>query len=87
MCFCLQAGIKLVHFIDYVWTGSWWQCVVHVALVCGVFVVRGRPYSPDVVVAALYSSRTKLSATFAALLSFTWTVVLPVLLCVSVTNL
>ncbi|KAL0830692.1 hypothetical protein ABMA28_002826 [Loxostege sticticalis] len=76
-----DAGIKLVHFIDYVWTGSWWQCVVHVALVCGVFVVRGRPYSPDVVVAALYSSRTKLSATFAALLSFTWTVVLPVLLC------
>ncbi|XP_028157137.1 sodium- and chloride-dependent glycine transporter 1-like [Ostrinia furnacalis] len=76
-----DAGIKIVHFIDYVWTGSWWQCVIHIALVCGVFVVRGRPYSPDVVVAALYSSRNRLSATLAALLSFTWTVVLPVLLC------
>lgn len=40
-----------------------------------------RAYSPDVVVAALYSSRSRLSATLAALLSFTWTVVLPVLLC------
>ncbi|KAJ0183371.1 hypothetical protein K1T71_001347 [Dendrolimus kikuchii] len=76
-----DAGIRVVHFIDYVWVGAWWQCVVQVALACGVFVVRGRPYSPDVVVAALYSSRTRLSATMAALLSFTWTVVLPVLLC------
>ncbi|KAH9635782.1 hypothetical protein HF086_001781 [Spodoptera exigua] len=76
-----DAGIRIVHFIDYVWVGSWWQCIVQVSLACGVFVVRGRPYSPDVVVAALYSSRSRLSATLAALLSFTWTVVLPVLLC------
>nr|XP_049703725.1 sodium-dependent transporter bedraggled isoform X3 [Helicoverpa armigera] len=76
-----DAGIRIVHFMDYVWVGSWWQCVVQVALATGVFVVRGRPYSPDVVVAALYSSRSRLSATLAALLSFTWTVVLPVLLC------
>ncbi|XP_023937381.2 sodium-dependent transporter bedraggled isoform X1 [Bicyclus anynana] len=78
---CTDAGIKIVHFIDYVWVGSWWQCVVQVALAVGVFVVRGRPYSPDAVVAALYSARSRLSATLAALLSFTWTVVLPVLLC------
>lgn len=76
-----DAGIRIVHFIDYVWVGSWWQCVIQISLACGVFVVRGRPYSPDVVVAALYSSRSRLSATLAALLSFTWTVVLPVLLC------
>ncbi|XP_026733698.1 sodium- and chloride-dependent glycine transporter 1 [Trichoplusia ni] len=76
-----DAGIRIVHFIDYVWVGSWWQIVIQVSLACGVFVVRGRPYSPDIVVAALYSSRTRLSATLAALLSFTWTVVLPVLLC------
>ncbi|KAF9822851.1 hypothetical protein SFRURICE_016085 [Spodoptera frugiperda] len=74
-----DAGIRIVHFIDYVWVGSWWQCVIQISLACGVFVVRGRPYSPDVVVAALYSSRSRLSATLAALLSFTWTVVLPVL--------
>ncbi|KAL4716076.1 hypothetical protein ACJJTC_013853 [Scirpophaga incertulas] len=76
-----DAGINLVHFADYVWTGSWWQCAVQVCLVGGVFVVRGRPYSPDAVVTALYKGRSRLSATFAALLSFTWTVVLPVLLC------
>lgn len=76
-----DAGIRIVHFIDYVWVGSWWQCVVQVVLTCGVFVVRGRPYSPDIVVKALYSSRSRLSTTLAALLSFTWTVVLPVLLC------
>lgn len=57
--------------------------MIQVVMTCGVFVVRGRPYSPDVVVGALYSSGTRLSATLAALLSFTWTVILPVLLCVS----
>ncbi|CAB3254880.1 unnamed protein product [Arctia plantaginis] len=76
-----DAGIRIVHFIDYVWVGSWWHCVIQVVMTCGVFVVRGRPYSPDVVVGALYSSGTRLSATLAALLSFTWTVILPVLLC------
>ncbi|XP_049872403.1 sodium-dependent transporter bedraggled isoform X2 [Pectinophora gossypiella] len=76
-----DAGIRIVHFIDYVWVGSWWQCAIQVALVVGVFVVRGRPYSPDVVVAALYCARTRLSMTLAALTSFTWTVILPVLLC------
>ncbi|CAG9562594.1 unnamed protein product [Danaus chrysippus] len=76
-----DAGIRIVHFIDYVWVGCWWQCIVHVSLVVGVFVVRGRPYSPDAVVGALYAAGTRLSATLAALLSFTWTVVLPVLLC------
>ncbi|CAH0719913.1 unnamed protein product, partial [Brenthis ino] len=76
-----DAGIKIVHFCDYTWVGAWWQCVVQTALAAGVFVVRGRPYSPDAVVGALYGARSRLSAALAALLSFTWTVVLPVLLC------
>jgi hypothetical protein len=79
-----QAGVRLVQFADYVWVGGWWQCAVQVALVAGVFVVRGRPYSPDAVVAALYPPRSKASAALAALLSFVWTVVLPVLLCVRI---
>ncbi|KAI5646111.1 sodium:neurotransmitter symporter family domain-containing protein [Phthorimaea operculella] len=81
LLFTTDAGIKIIHFVDYVWVGAWWQCAVQVALTIGVFVVRGRPYSPDVVVAALYNAQNKLSMTLAALLSFTWTVILPVLLC------
>ncbi|XP_060801419.1 sodium-dependent transporter bedraggled isoform X1 [Amyelois transitella] len=76
-----DAGIKLVHFVDVVWTGSWWQCVVWTALSVAVFAVRGRPYSPDAVAGALLSGRRRLSAAAAAVLSFAWTVVLPVLLC------
>ncbi|XP_038214347.1 uncharacterized protein LOC119834127 isoform X2 [Zerene cesonia] len=76
-----DAGIRVVHFVDYVWVGAWWQCAVHVALTVGVFAVRGRPYSPDGVVGALYGPGCRLAAALAALLSFTWTVVLPVSLC------
>ncbi|CAH2084619.1 unnamed protein product [Euphydryas editha] len=76
-----DAGIRVVHFIDYTWVGSWWQCAAQVSLAVGVFVVRGRPYAPDAVVAALFGPGGRASAALAALLSFTWTVVLPVLLC------
>lgn len=71
-----DAGIAVVQFWDYVWAGSWWSCAVQVVAACGVFVVRGRPYSADVLVAALCRRRLP-----AALLSFVWTVVLPVCLC------
>ncbi|XP_050674580.1 sodium-dependent transporter bedraggled isoform X1 [Leptidea sinapis] len=76
-----DAGVRIVQFADYVVVGGWWQCAVQVWLVVAVFVVRGRPYSPERLVSALYSSRHKLGAIVAALLSFTWTVVLPVSLC------
>ncbi|KPJ14413.1 Sodium-dependent dopamine transporter [Papilio machaon] len=76
-----DAGIRVVHLMDYVWVGSWWQCAVQVALSAGVFAVRGRPYSADAVAAALYRPATPLAAPLAALLAFTWSVLLPVLLC------
>ncbi|XP_063534705.1 sodium-dependent transporter bedraggled [Cydia strobilella] len=81
LVFTTDAGVRLVHFIDYVWVGSWVTCAVQVALTVGVFVVRGRPYSADKVVTALYSARTRTETALATLLSFTWTVALPVLLC------
>ncbi|XP_013173333.1 PREDICTED: uncharacterized protein LOC106122032 [Papilio xuthus] len=76
-----DAGIRMVHLVDYVWVGSWWQCAVQVALSAGVFAVRGRPYSADAVAAALYRPATPLAAPLAAMLAFTWSVLLPVLLC------
>ncbi|KAG6447438.1 hypothetical protein O3G_MSEX004966 [Manduca sexta] len=76
-----DAGIRIVHLVDYAWVGAWWQAAVQVSLAAGVFVVRGRPYAADAVVTALYRPRARTSAALAALLSFTWTVVLPVLLC------
>ncbi|XP_052755234.1 sodium-dependent transporter bedraggled isoform X2 [Galleria mellonella] len=76
-----DAGVAVVHFVDVVWAGAWWQCVAHAALAVALFAVRGRPYSPDALAQALFLERRKLSAALAALLSFAWTVVLPVVLC------
>ncbi|XP_068617356.1 sodium-dependent transporter bedraggled isoform X2 [Battus philenor] len=76
-----DAGIRVVHLVDYAWTGSWWQCAVQVSLAAGVFVVRGRPYSAEAVARALLAPRPRLSAALAAALAFTWSVLLPVLLC------
>ncbi|XP_059057554.1 sodium-dependent transporter bedraggled isoform X2 [Achroia grisella] len=76
-----DAGVVVVHFVDVVWAGAWWQCAAQAALAVALFAVRGRPYSPDTLARALFLERRKLSAALAALLSFAWTVVLPVVLC------
>ncbi|GBP80712.1 Sodium- and chloride-dependent glycine transporter 1 [Eumeta japonica] len=80
LIFTTDGGIRVVQFVDYVWVGAWWQCAAQVALACGVFAVRGRPYTGDVVVAALFGTRGPCTA-LSALLSFTWNVILPVTLC------
>ncbi|XP_072932813.1 sodium-dependent transporter bedraggled isoform X2 [Epargyreus clarus] len=75
-----DAGIRIVQFVDYVWVGAWCAAAAQLAAALGVFAVRGRPYSPDALVGALYAGPPRAAAALAALLSFTWTVVLPVVL-------
>jgi solute carrier family 6 (neurotransmitter transporter) len=81
--FLLQLGIFVVHFLDYAIGGSWWLMVLYLIEILVVFVVRGRPYSGETVVATLFShSAGCLHAWAAPLLVFTWNVILPIALVV-----
>ncbi|XP_048485628.1 sodium-dependent transporter bedraggled isoform X3 [Plutella xylostella] len=72
-----DAGVRIVHFIDYVATGCWVHGCVHIALLAAVFLIRGRPYCGEAVARALCRRRAA-----AAALSFLWSLLLPATLCV-----
>lgn len=78
-------GIYVVYFFDYTIGGIWWLLIVIIIQIMAVFMVRGRPYSGDTVVTALFyqNNHPCLLSWAPALLSFTWNVILPVALMVS----
>ncbi|GJQ74572.1 hypothetical protein Trydic_g21433 [Trypoxylus dichotomus] len=79
-----ELGIYVVYFLDVTVGGLWWLILVILLQIVAVFMVRGRPYSGDTVVTALFKPTTHscLLNWAPALLSFTWNVVLPVVLMV-----
>ncbi|XP_076267742.1 sodium-dependent transporter bedraggled isoform X2 [Rhynchophorus ferrugineus] len=79
-----ELGIYVVYFMDYTMGSIWWLTIVILLQIIAVFMVRGRPYSGDTVVTALFNPQSY-SCFFGwapALLSFTWNVILPVALMV-----
>lgn len=75
-----EFGIYMVYFMDFTIGGMWWLILVILLEIVAVFMVRGRPYSGDALVNALFMSQTRpcLLTWAPALLSFTWNVILPV---------
>jgi solute carrier family 6 (neurotransmitter transporter) len=79
----LQLGIFVVHFLDYTIGCSWWLTLLYLVEILAVFLVRGRPYSGETVVATLFGQNAGcLHAWAAPLLVFVWNVILPVALVV-----
>ncbi|RZF39999.1 hypothetical protein LSTR_LSTR002402 [Laodelphax striatellus] len=78
-----ELGIFVVYFIDYVVGGGWWIMLLYVVELTAVFMVRGRPYSGETIVATLFSrAGSFMQCWVAPLLAFTWNVILPTLLLV-----
>nr|CAH7720223.1 unnamed protein product [Callosobruchus chinensis] len=79
-----ELGIYVVYFFDYTVGSIWWLLIVILLQIVAVFMVRGRPYSGDTVVMELFHRYNNACfLTWApALLSFTWNVILPVILMV-----
>ncbi|XP_076635435.1 sodium-dependent transporter bedraggled-like isoform X2 [Colletes latitarsis] len=78
-----EVGIHIVYYLDYTIGGSWWIMILYLVQVGAVFAVRGRPHSGEAVVAELFPPTGRCLRHWAGpLLSFTWNVVLPVILMV-----
>ncbi|XP_076279550.1 uncharacterized protein LOC143208743 isoform X2 [Lasioglossum baleicum] len=78
-----ELGIHVVYYLDYTIGGSWWIMILYLVQVGAVFAVRGRPHSGEAVVAELFPPTGRCLRHWAGpLLSFTWNVVLPVILMV-----
>ncbi|CAL7946641.1 unnamed protein product [Xylocopa violacea] len=78
-----EFGIHIVYYLDYTIGGTWWIMILYLVQVGAVFAVRGRPHSGEAVVAELFPPTGGCLRHWAGpLLSFTWNVVLPVILMV-----
>lgn len=75
-----EIGIYVIWFMDYTIGGTWWSIMLILLEIIVIFMVRGRPYSGDNVVTALFHQNNNacLLSWAPALLSFTWNVILPV---------
>jgi len=77
-------GIYVVYYLDYTVGGAWWIIFLYLIQIVALFAIRGRPHSGEAVVAELFPPSGRYLKYWAApLLSFTWTVVLPLTLVVS----
>ncbi|KAF4527278.1 hypothetical protein B566_EDAN006999 [Ephemera danica] len=90
-----ELGIWVVYFLDTVVGSGWWLALLHSLLLVAVLVVRGRPYNGETLANSLFGSDPDtaqspprhcfgapcgLRGWFSPLLSFVWSVVLPVVL-------
>ena len=50
-----ELGIFVVYFLDYTVGCAWWIMILYLLEIIAVFVVRGRPYSGETVVATLFT--------------------------------
>ncbi|XP_011057894.1 PREDICTED: uncharacterized protein LOC105148089 [Acromyrmex echinatior] len=76
-----ELGIYVVYYLDYTVGGAWWIIFLYLIQIVALFAIRGRPHSGEAVVAELFPPSGRYLKYWAApLLSFTWTVVLPLTL-------
>uniref|UniRef100_A0A1A9UWA6 Transporter n=1 Tax=Glossina austeni TaxID=7395 RepID=A0A1A9UWA6_GLOAU len=80
--FATEAGVMLLHYMDFLLGGAWFIPILWVSHILGVFLIRGRPYNGDDLVNDL-----KMSGSISALLALSWNVLLPIgLIALSVIN-
>lgn len=68
-------GIVILHFLDFIFGGAWWLLILWTSFIIAVFMVRGRPFTSDVLVKDL-----RFTETLSAFLAFSWNVLLPLAL-------
>lgn len=68
-----ECGINIIYFFDVVLGGSWLVLFLLVAQILAVFLVRGRPYSSDILVNDLH-----LTQTLSAFVALSWNLLLPI---------
>lgn len=68
-------GIVIIHYLDFVFGGAWWLLILWTSYIIAIFMIRGRPFTSDVLVKDL-----RLTETLSAFLAFSWNVLLPVAL-------
>lgn len=68
-----ESGINIIYFLDSVIGGAWFVLLLWTGQIFAVFLVRGRPYSGDMLV-----NRLHLGLTLSAFVALSWNLLLPI---------
>lgn len=68
-----ESGINIIYFMDSVIGGAWFVLLLWTGQIFAVFLVRGRPYSGDMLVNDL-----RLGQTLSAFIAFSWNLLIPI---------
>lgn len=71
-------GISIVYHLDYVMGSLWWLMIIYVVQIAAVLIVRGRPYNGESIVAVLVKGPGCMANWCVPMLTFSWSVVLPI---------
>ncbi|XP_053685841.1 sodium-dependent transporter bedraggled [Sabethes cyaneus] len=68
-----ESGITIIHYLDMVLGGAWWLLLLWIGHIMAIFLVRGRPFTSDLLVNDL-----RLTQTLSAFVAFAWNFLLPI---------
>lgn len=68
-----ESGINIIYFLDSVIGGAWFVLLLWTGQIFAVFLVRGRPYSGDILVNDL-----RLGQSLSAFIAFSWNLLIPI---------
>lgn len=68
-----ESGLAIVHFLDMTIGGAWWVMIIWFAQIIGVFLIRGGPYTGDLIIHNL-----KLADTFSMFVALSWNIIVPI---------
>lgn len=68
-----ETGINIIYFLDSVIGGAWFVLLLWTGQIFAIFLVRGRPFSGDILVNAL-----RLGQTLSTFVALSWNLLLPI---------
>uniref|UniRef100_A0A182IZI1 Transporter n=1 Tax=Anopheles atroparvus TaxID=41427 RepID=A0A182IZI1_ANOAO len=68
-----EGGINIVHYLDTILGAAWWLLLLWIGHILALFLVRGRPFTSDILVNDL-----QVLQSFSAFVAFAWNFLLPI---------
>uniref|UniRef100_A0A4Y0BIL9 Sodium-neurotransmitter symporter n=1 Tax=Anopheles funestus TaxID=62324 RepID=A0A4Y0BIL9_ANOFN len=68
-----EGGINVVHYLDTILGAAWWVLLLWIGHILALFLVRGRPFTSDILVNDL-----QILQSFSAFVAFAWNFLLPI---------
>uniref|UniRef100_A0A182QVH0 Sodium-neurotransmitter symporter n=1 Tax=Anopheles farauti TaxID=69004 RepID=A0A182QVH0_9DIPT len=68
-----EGGINIVHYLDTILGAAWWVLLLWIGHILALFLVRGRPFTSDILVNDL-----QVLQSFSAFVAFAWNFLLPI---------